>query len=104
MGARKKRRSAMRRDPENPKKHRVGFRATDAMLAFLVDRARYGKVTVSDIVREGSEMHQDMFDVLGAEWHEVRRQAAVAGESMGTVLGRLVRESLKRDRRNNHNG
>lgn len=104
MGAKKKRRGSMtmRRDPENPKKWRVGFRATDALHAFLVDRARYSKVTVSDVVREGSELHQDLFDTLGAEWHEVRRQAAVLGESTGTVLGKMALESLKRARRNNN--
>ena len=78
------------------KKPQIGFKAPEAMRAFVVQLAEKTNVNLSDVVREAAEVFKGLYETLeAAEWHEAKRRSAVEQRPMGVVLAGLVRAALE---------
>lgn len=84
----------MRRTVGGPKKTQLGFRATEALRAFVDDRSIIGNIGISDVVREATELYRDIFENLGPNWFELVRRAGISQKSVGQVIASLVAGAL----------
>ncbi|RKH09599.1 hypothetical protein D7V97_16060 [Corallococcus sp. CA053C] len=61
---------------------------------YLARHAADEEVSETATVEESVRLVRDLREVLGADWHELVRRAAVAKTSVGQVLGELAQADL----------
>ena len=84
--------------PGNPKPT-VGFRAHQGLVDYIETEKRRTGLGPAEILSALCDAAMDAERVLGLDWYEVVKMAAIEGVTPGTMLGQLALRSLKTKKR-----
>lgn len=80
-------------------KRQIGVKFHEDMGRFFERRAAAEDADLSDIVRQAADLYRDLYEQLGDDWHEAKKRAGIADQSLGATLASIIKTVFEAERK-----